>query len=279
MAFLSRKKTYDIIYSVGVTCAAATYLNRHFLRVTSGPLDWCGSAGEQGSFGYRMELIRRRFEGFFLKENLQKIDEEVESFCDRFCDLYQDKGSGFYMPHEFPLGASVDELYPTVRAKYDRRIKRFYEKIQQNKRVLLVWITYADTLPDHEQLKHQCRLACESFGKTVDFLLIYNDNSMGLDEPAVKHELAPNIDLWQANIRRKNTGAPLDYLGASHLIDPIFRAYALEGTKYAAVKARIRSRFGRLLSAFIPVRTWRRKVRAHFIYHEFNHDFFTDLHR
>lgn len=278
MSLFHHKKTYDIIYSLGPTCAAATYLNRHHLRTTSGPLDWCGDAGGKGSIEERVRLVQTHFSDALQKENLHTSESPFESIHDEHCALYTDEATHFYLPHDFPAEQTLEQSYEQVKSKYARRIERFYENINAAEKVLLVWIAYGriNTYND-EDLKQLSRLMCEALGKTVDFLFILNDDSMGLDEPAVKQELLPNVDKWKANIRRKDTGAPLDYLGACHLVDPIFRGYALKGTPWLETKALICSVFGRVISAFIPVRSWRKKVRARFIYNEFNQDSTRDV--
>lgn len=278
MKLFQRKKTYDIIYSLGPTCAAATYLNRHHLRVTSGPLDWCGDAGGKGTIEERVRQVRTHFADALQLKNLHTTEMPFDSIHDAHCALYIDEATHFYLPHDFLADRPIEETYEKVKAKYDRRIARFYENIADASRVLLVWVSYGSAPSyDNEDLKEQSRLMCEALGKTVDFLYIFNDDSMGLDEPAVKQDLAPNVVKWSANIRRKDTGAPLDYLGARHLVDPIFNGYALKGTQWLETKAAIRSLFGRIISSFIPVRSLRRKVRAQFIYNEFNHDSTRDL--
>lgn len=278
MSLFHHQKTYDIIYSLGPTCAAATYLNRHHLRTTSGPLDWCGDAGGKGSIEERVRQVRTHFADALQLKNLHTTEMPFDSIHDDHCALYIDEATHFYLPHDFLADRPIEETFEKVKAKYTRRIKRFYENINAAEKVLLVWVAYGsiNTYND-EELKQQSRLMCDALGKTVDFLFILNDDSMGLDEPAVKQELLPNVDKWRANIRRKDTGAPLDYLGARHLVDPIFRGYALRGTQWLETKAAIRSVFGRVISAFIPVRSWRKKVRARFIYNEFNQDSSRDV--
>lgn len=274
MALFTRRKKYDIIYSIGANCAAATYMNQHFLRVIAGPFDWCGKVSNKKNFEWRTRLICSHFEGFLQKENLEFVDIEDGIPRDPRFDRYHDNGGpGFILPHDFPIGEPLEKNYDAVKAKYDRRIARFYENIQKAERVLLVWITFGEKGCDHDSIRRHCEAVCKEFGKTVDFLLIWHDGSMGLNQPAVKQDLAPNIALWRANIRRNPTGGHLDYLGARHLIDPIFRVYALKGMEWPAFRARARRVFGKVLSAFIPVRKWRKAVRKPFMENEFNNDY------
>lgn len=127
-----RKKTYDIIYSLGLNCSAAGFLNKHYLRVSSGPFDWwmmqipCADNWER-----RARLICSRFSNFLKKENLEYLELPKDTPRDTDFAPYLDHGgSDIYMPHDFPIGEPMERNYDRVKAKYDRRIARFYETIQ-----------------------------------------------------------------------------------------------------------------------------------------------------
>lgn len=278
MFFHSRKNSYDVIYSLGGNCSTAGFLNKHFLRVTSGPFDWWAMQRLcQENFDWRIRLICTHFEGFMRKEDMERVplpegapeDKLFDNYCDHF-------GPGFYFPHDFPAGVPFEEAYAEVKEKYDRRIARFYRKIQESERVLLVWMNICQIGFDADRIKCLCEEACRALGKTVDFLLIWQDDSMSRDQAPVKQELAPNITLWRANIYRASTGKVAEYMGAPELVDPILSAYSLRGAERAAFMARARLLFGRFLCCFIPVRSWRKRLHAHFRENRYNRDFSRD---
>lgn len=278
MIFSPRKHSYDIIYSLGAACSTAGFLNKHFLRDTSGPFDWWAVTVCPEHFECRIRLICTHFEGFMQKENMEPDPLSFPEHGDKLFDNYSDRlGPGFHFPHDFPTGVPFEEAYPKVKAKYDRRIARFYRRIQESERVLLVWTCICQIGCDPERIKRLCEEACRALGKTVDFLLIWQDDSMGCDQAPVKQELAPNIILWRANIYRNPTGEVAEYMSAPELIDPIFSAYALRGAERAALWRRPRRCIGRILSCFIPVSSWRKRVRAYFKEDRFNRDFSRDL--
>ena len=274
MSLFSRQKQYDIIYSLGSTCAAATYLNRHFLRIQAGPFDWCGNETRHEEFKWRERLIRSHFAGFMQKENLEFIDGVPGISPDPNCEFCRDRVYPlFLMPHDFPVGVPMEESYPRVKAKYDRRIGRFYQNIAASERVLLVYLTLKETGCDHTVIKRTCEGICAEFGKSVDFLLLWHHDGMAPDQAPEQEQLAPNITLWRGFFRSAPEGKEQNYQGNRKKLDPIFREYSLKGTRWTAFKARSRKLLGRVLSSFIPVSSWRKKVRRHFIDSEFNRAF------
>lgn len=273
MATFYRKKTYDIIYSLGANCAAATYLNRHFLRVTAGPFDWCGMENFfAGKFEWTTRLICTRFEGFLQKENLKFTPTKGSEDPD-YEPCWDYSGPGFFLPHDFPKGKTVEECYEAVKAKYARRIARFYENIQNEERVLLVWLSLFDAGCEPDAIKRLCEDVCQSLGKKVDFLLIWQDSTMSPDSPAVQHDLADNVSLWRANMFRKPGYHISAVMGETALVDPIFRRYALKGSGFAAVCTPVIRLFGRVVCGLIPVRSWRKRARRVFLDNKFNQDY------
>lgn len=281
MNFLSRKNSYDIIYSLGCNCSAAGFLNKHNLRVTSGPFDWWVlKTPSKENFAYRTQLICNHFANFLRKEDLEYAQLTEEEPRDPYFHPYILRNSpGCYMPHEFPVNEPMEKTYDMVKAKYDRRIARFYEKIQAASRALLVWICIDEIGCDPDDIKRHCEEVCRTFGKTIDFLLIWQDNSMKLDQPAVKQVLSPNITLWRANIYRKAADNTPEYLGAAELVSPILEPYALKGTRLLIIKARARILFGRFICLFIPVRRWRKRLHAYFRENALNKDFGRDINK
>lgn len=276
---LFNKNTYDIVYSLGSTCTASGFLNKHHLRVTSGPFDWWGLKDpHKENFAWHAQLICNHFENFLRKEDLVYAQLTESDPRDPYFHPYILRDSpNFYFPHEFPVDEPMEKNYDRIKAKYDRRIARFYEKIQAASRVLLVWICPDEIGCDPDDIVRYCDDICRALGKTVDFLLIWQDDSMGLEQPAIKHVLRPNITLWRANIRRRSADNVPEYLGAAELVSPILEPYALKGTRLLMIKARARVLFGRFICLFIPVRSWRKKLRAYFGKNDFNKDFSRDI--
>ena len=123
--------------SLGPTCSVAYQLQKLNLKKESLPFDWIRC----NSILNILNLIKNNFEGFFedlthVKDSSSKFpyisdDDSSNSIFEKFDDLkdmetkiYKSKNIGFF--HDFKDGVSIDD----VKEKYNRRIKRFYEKIK-----------------------------------------------------------------------------------------------------------------------------------------------------
>ena len=181
--------TYDFVCSVGHYCATAMYLQRHCLRRMSGPLDWVGR-GVNG-FEIHMNLVCTDFKGFLRKESLiAQRNRRRPEIDDMTHDYYLDSATGMYVFHDFPSRIPLDESYPEVRRKYDRRIARFYATVKASKRTLFVYHTRDERLDDQAIVERMAAVRNRFAGSTVDLLVI--ENVPGMDGFSVG-EPAPGI--------------------------------------------------------------------------------------
>lgn len=103
--------------SLGYFCEVAEDLEKMGLRNTSSPFDWCIT-----DFSKNIELIENHFEGFMNYDNLaQSIDDR---------NHYEDTRYNDFFFHDFTKYKPLSQQYDAVKAKYDRRIKRFLKNIE-----------------------------------------------------------------------------------------------------------------------------------------------------
>lgn len=126
-------KPFDFVFSIGSDCACAMHLRDCGLRDMSSPFDWVFGI----SLLARVKIIEDDVAVLLRLENLRKLVKEKDG--DPKCDYYADDGSGFIHYHDFPVGVPLEEILPTVRAKYERRIRRFRGRLASGGRVLMVW--------------------------------------------------------------------------------------------------------------------------------------------
>lgn len=169
------KNKYDFVCGIGHYCGTATYLKRHFLRRASGPFDWIGES--PAGLLKSAELIATDFRDFMLRDNLVLLDHPAGEHDDMKNDYYRDEGTGILLYHDFPAGKSLDETYAQVRAKYDRRIARFYELARAGA-TLLIFQTYT-TKPSNEEMKSALAMLRGKLGPKVDLLVLQNDSTRG----------------------------------------------------------------------------------------------------
>lgn len=126
------KGKYDDIFSLGELCFISIQLEKNGIRPYSGVLDWMGSP----NLSSVSRMLRNRFEGFMDRQNMECVGTAGDKLY-----LVQDKLYDIYSNHDFFIAQNDPkklESYPNVKAKYDRRIKRFLEKVDSSKRLLFV---------------------------------------------------------------------------------------------------------------------------------------------
>lgn len=172
--------TYDRVIGFGQYCATAMYLQRHFLRTFSSPLDWLWG-GDLPLTGY-VDLIVSGFRGFLQKENLEPLGKMGVVYDDLRHDYYRDRGTRLISMHDFATSVPFDRSFAEERAKYDRRIARFLASVRTG-RVLLVYQTRIDH-PDDAAVADGLRRLRDRFGNpAIDLLVIEHvEGSAGLSE-------------------------------------------------------------------------------------------------
>lgn len=149
------RKRFDFVFSIGEDCGCAMNLRRFGLRIMSSPFDWVNSA----TFGTRIDLLCKDFDGFCSKEDLVHEDKNPNaSLMDHAHELFRDTRCGFRFVHDFDEGVPLDLSYPGVHEKYARRIARTLGKIRQSRHVLAVWWSRNKVIPSQEIVQSAERL-------------------------------------------------------------------------------------------------------------------------
>ncbi len=250
-----KKKPYDIIYSLGTDCACASYLAANNLRSTAGPFDWLTNA----SLDTRLNLILDDFNNFMIFEDIISLPKDPDVLNDRNHDYYQNVRNGFYYYHDFPANIDIKDSFNSVKEKYDRRIKRFYQKIVTSRRVLLVWLAHNQIIDDFIT-KELCQKIAAKFNKEIDFLFIEHDGSKA-DNEIEKTEISSCI------IKYKMETASFDIsknqtMGNIANCNKIFIQYELYLPWYKKNFLSIKNTFVKFICLFVPVKSWRRTLRS-----------------
>lgn len=123
---------YDFAFCLGSSCTATDVLRQAGLQFGTFPLDWVGRLGVAA----RTDLIVGDFEDFLRVDRLKLECASDDGRHLRYVDV--ERGTAFF--HDFPVGKALEESFPEVQAKYDRRIARFQRHLQDAKSALVVWI-------------------------------------------------------------------------------------------------------------------------------------------
>ncbi len=242
-------RSFDVVYSIGLNCACARDLGRMGLRTQSGPFDWNWQVG----FYERFDMMVSRFDSFIEKEDLYLFQDKNPESGAR-CDSYKNRRTGFLHSHDFPAGIPLDESYPEVREKYQRRINRMLSFLDNpDKRVLLVWVgpTPVDENNDTARVAEFCQRVIDCYGDHVHFLLIEGNDDLTPGKIEYKR-LNENVELYTYH------SAP-PYFSKKHRKDicRIMLNYDVPGRDHR----RRRNYWGQImvniLSEPIPVKKWR----------------------
>ncbi|MBA2873400.1 DUF1796 family putative cysteine peptidase [Thermaerobacillus caldiproteolyticus] len=187
------KGTYDSVFSLGDLCLTAIQLKKNNLRPFSGVLDWMASP----SLSNVNRLLRNRFAGFMDLPNLRIIGYATDQLICVSDDAYQ-----IVSNHDFEVGKNTLSYlggYPEVKEKFDRRIRRFLEKMETSQRILFV-----RTEGTFEEVLELESVLSEMVKNDFRILLVNHSNVNGIVEKNWPIERVcvvelPNHDKWNAN--------------------------------------------------------------------------------
>lgn len=160
---LMGSRSYDFAVSLGVACIVADKMEKNNLRLFSGPFDWIVGSPERVNY-----LIKNNFKGFFHYENLEIEGRKDGKF------LVRDKLNGFLSVHDFKESGNkiVKHEYIKVMAKYDRRIRRFYNWCRGSEKALFViYLESEEYLSDVYGIKETISLVFPQL--YFDILVVY----------------------------------------------------------------------------------------------------------
>lgn len=126
------KRRYDFAVSLGGTCTAAESLRRAGMQFASMPFDWAGGEVLRD----HAEVIAGDFKDFMPFEELEYRGPNEE----KNGDIYYNRRNGIAFYHDFPYQVPLTESYPALKAKYDRRISRFIERMEKGGAVLAMFV-------------------------------------------------------------------------------------------------------------------------------------------
>ena len=165
------KKEYDFAFSLGFSCACSESLRAEGLQFESCPFDWVGVTDVLQT----ARLVANGFEGWLERDDLDLWDVRITGgFVTR---VYRNRKTGIGFVHEFSNDAGLDAAYPAVKAKFDRRIPRFMERLRRSRRVLAVYLEVSkNPRASNETLVEARRLLAQKFPETsFDLLYLYED--------------------------------------------------------------------------------------------------------
>ncbi len=209
---------YDFIFGIGEACSCSETLRKCGLQFQSYPLDWLYG----GDIKTRVNLLVNNFEDFINIDDLQKQGERENPLP---CDIYANLKNKIVFNHDFPLRKNLDETYPLVFEKYNRRIKRLYENIENSNKILIVYIqnpaSKTKIIRIIRKIKFVIQLISKKFpNKEINLLYIANKNFFLPFK--LKFKIGKNSLLYITNYKRKDNTLP-EFIVNPDVLNRIFK--------------------------------------------------------
>ena len=163
-------RKYNTIISVGAACFVPDVLKELKLRDFSGPFDWMYGS----DILTRLTFIKNRFKNYFDFSDFEYVGLNP----DNGKAVYKNKRSGIVYNHDFPTG-NFKDVFPDVKEKYSRRIRRVIEHLDSNEKILLVYSELGNT-GDKEKIVKLINEINTKYSASIDLLYINHKNSIGL---------------------------------------------------------------------------------------------------
>ena len=137
-----REGTYDLIMSLGAACNCTEALRHLHLQNRSYPFDWIFGS----NLSDRVTLLKNRFENWFNIEDFCYLRTEENKVL-----LQNNKTDLIYNHDFFTNKGAVEDQFPIVKAKYDRRINRILNMFdsKEKTKILLVYFQRPIKQPDN----------------------------------------------------------------------------------------------------------------------------------
>lgn len=214
------KEEYDAIISLGNNCASTIILREAGLQEKTFPFDWLAS----DSFESRILMLINGFKDFFNREDFFIREDYIAT--DKKFDAYKNHRTEFYFYHDFSKEQSFDDVFDEVKVKYERRIKRLYEKIAVSKKILFVWFDKKNVLTN-QQINNAYALLSKKFpNQNISFLILENDENVDLIR---RDELTPLAVKYTYKMIRNKDSKERFYslMGDRQSRDYVFSQYAI----------------------------------------------------
>lgn len=244
-------KKYDLIFSIGEACSCTQALRSSNLQYASYPLDWLFGS----DFNGRVDILVSNFDKFIEQSDLQ-YSYSVRSIS---CDAYFNNKNKITFNHDFPTGIPLEESYPMVAEKYQRRINRLLDYIKKADSVLIVYIETPDNknhTSDKNIILGWQKIHKKYPDKKIDILYVMNDEKI---EPMdiQKESIHSGVIKVTANYKNQSPKA-FSYSVDNGVLKSIVKGYKLN----ISLKLQFQIKAKKLLINLVPYKSLRKKLKG-----------------
>jgi len=193
------KKTYDLIFPLGMGCSASQSLRRAGLQHLSFPGDWIGPLYGDATWAvtptrdlrFRADNLCGDGAGFFDEGDFEFIKPHPWNGM----DMYSNRRTHYLFNHDFPGGVPLSESLPKVRMKYRRRWERMEACIARGSAILVFRLDRPDVegpTPTEDLVYLRNRLSEKYPGKVFEILNFRFRRGIAVADRVVE-EVAPGV--------------------------------------------------------------------------------------
>lgn len=252
---------FNLVISIGEDCACTSYLRRCNLQNCSYPFDWLTKA----NFMTRIDLIVNDFQRFLEMEDLVSIEKKRDTYNGRRFDLYENTYNKFHFYHDFPIGVPLEKSFDDINKKYQRRIKRLYDKIETSESILFVWLSHSKLHNNEEIISGYQKLKDKFITKDIYMLIVENNPEKSQETLENDHILIVHHDTISDD--KKHHYDPTMGNKTNNL--KVFKKIRLNVTFQESMK-RVLYKLCTFFAALIPNRVLRQNAKANinmYFYH------------
>ena len=157
------KRKFDFAIGMGPACSCSQTLRKANAQYLSLPFDWIGP--DYGKVGWdddlrrRTDLICREFKDWLRPEDFTYRGDHPTNGK----GIYFNNVLSLIFTHDFPKGIPMEESFPSIKAKYERRIARLFGLLESSKNVLIARVDRPDL--DYRTPIDDCHYAVRRLGE------------------------------------------------------------------------------------------------------------------
>ena len=231
------QKKFDLFVSLGAACSCTQTLRDSRLQYFSYPFDWVYGS----NFLDRVKILVNNFEHWLDKEDLISWGKRAETHPN---EIFKNTRTDIVFNHDFRMDTPLEESFDEVKQKYDRRIARLLNQIENSRSVLFAYILRPDMREEilQKDLKQGYELLKKRF-PNVDIHILYLFSSREVDFQNRKViKVTDNI----TNIRFDYDAnlAELPWAAAPNKLNKVFRDFNIS-YKHLTAKQKLKKFFRR----------------------------------
>lgn len=244
---MSINQEFDLIFSIGEACSCSETLRKCRLQFFSYPFDWLFGS----TFLDRIKLFCLDIDNFINIDDLEYAYEEKSLLC----KAYRNKYTDITFNHDFPKDLSLEHSFTEVKSKYNRRIKRLVQHIEQSKRVLVVYIQTPNnqSVLSKEEILDGYKILNDKYGDKINLLYLFSDSNYQYNDKFIV-DLNENVTCIKFDYNAYNKDIP--YAVNKKLLIALFNKIKITG-KFMTTKNKFR-RFVYKFTLFFKGDLWKR---------------------